>query len=234
MLFQSVARAVALGCLCTLALACAADAPGPAIPPPTPGGITPIRSVDLLPTRDQAGRFHVTTSSGTESDRDAATTLTPDGWNVWIRGKNRAYLQRGPADELLLQRDDSLNRDFYAIYDPPLLLLPPMLRDGIQATGKSRVTVYDLETGKEKTHGSIRYELTYVGQGPVKIGDRDLPGYTLRQRRQMVFPLFDVDMTVQIEMVPGIGVVSDRVWQRISAALGLYKQETSYHSERIE
>ena len=219
-----------------VAVGCAWDPPGPAVPA-TLGeerGFTPIRSADLLPDRDEAGRFRVTTSSGRESDRPSSTTVTNEGWTFWIRGKNRTVLERGPGGELLLKEDESLNRDFRAVYDPPLLLLPPVLRENVKAEGESHVTVYDLETGEEKTSGSIRYELIHVRQGPVRIDDEEHEGYTLRQTRRMDFPLFNVDMTIEIGMVPGVGVASDKIWQRVTAALGLYKQETYYHSERIE
>lgn len=190
-----------------------------------------VSPVEVLPDRDLAGRYAIVKNGEAVTAAFTLQRIEPGVWMLDIEGHQTARWELDAEGALRLPWQTSVDQGVRVEYEPALVLLPP------KGTGVSRteaeMTVYHLDSGKQKTAGRCMYVVSPGGPevfAPTL--ERPVALYSSSERRIDV-PLAEATVRAEVAYAMGKGPIATDL-TRVLRPLGLFASTTESTFRVIE
>lgn len=197
-------RAVAVATLFVAAGMVAQDQPAADVAP------RQVTSRELLPLERRA--LVVELSAGSQEDRRARLEMAPHGrrsgeWEITLEGRRRTNVREDPRRGIVIMSEEFLDRRQMVGFDPPVVLVPPVLEPGMDQTSRSRATLYRLEDGSLAGTGTATHRVREQGWSWIRTPAGERRVFMVRIDQTLSLGGATVETTVLSGYEPGLGRV---------------------------
>lgn len=226
---EGIARRLALGA-CLLLSACAAtprtggeqSPPLNAQTPVIPDGASPVmKAVDLFGDASVKRAYEFTLGKLAGQKLPHRRSILPDGKIIdLLEGHQSAEFVVDDAVSLLAE--DDYTSKVRVVYDPPMTILPAMLRAGetTEQLSESAMTVTNLADGSPRDKGRCKYKVELLGRDNVVTPAGSFDAWIVRTTRHLTLQMASGTVVTHSAYVEGRGLIAEHVEQNLKM-LGL-------------
>lgn len=202
--------------------------------PPAEGPVEAVAADQLFPLEARQGAFRVVEGADRGKTVPATLEQAGEGWVLTLEGRQRTFIERNDAGDLIITREDDFGENVTVRYDPAVVMLPAQVTADAVREGEVTMTVYGLGTDEKREQGTCRYHVSVRGQEDVTTPAGAYEGtYLIHSTRQIDLNLADVTVRLDTAYAAGVGQVAETVVQE-TKALGLIGGTKTTRLERAE
>lgn len=180
-----------------------------------------VTGAELMPLRDDHRAVVVMDDDKAFDVSEQTYALSVDGREVYERVIDEFWVVDMVAQAsgaVCAVREVELDDARRIDYDPPLPIIPAKLRTGEPVEAKSRIKLYDNDSGALQAEGEVTAVYTLLGR--TDAGSEHPGAVMIQTDRKYRLPMIVIDMTLTGAYLPGEGPVVGRVVRTIKL-LGL-------------
>ena len=193
----------------------------------------PVLARELLPLRQMTGEFWVRSDRG--PDRTVSYSLKSDDGQLWIETLEHlqvTVLKLTPEGGVAINHEIAFDERVRVEYDPPLLLLPPLLERGKPVETICRMTVLNLSDGQLRESGQVVYTVELIGGQTIESHDGRDNAFVLTMKREIQLLTARSTVFIRAAYVPGKGLVAEHV-VRETKILGMISTRQEQYRRRV-
>jgi len=190
-----------------------------------------VSPVEVLPQRDVAGRYAIVKNGEATTAPFTLQQTEPGVWMLEVVGYQTARWELDGAGALRLPWQTSVDQGVRVEYEPALVLLPPK-GAGVSRT-EAEMTVYHLDSGKQKTAGRCEYVVSPGGPGAFEPALDAMVSLYSSSVRRIDVPLAVATVTTEVAYAKERGPIATDL-TRVLRPLGLFASTTETTFRVIE
>ena len=199
-----------------------------------------VEGASLWPLERGDASFELTEDSDDDAgqprtvrQRTSAVDRRDGAWRVELEGVNTLHVVRTRRGATRLYRLDLPQSEVAAVFLDPVTVLPATLEPGERPRERSRVQVFNLESGELEHEGNARSEITNFAKARFDTPAGRFEGYLVEITMTIDLDMAEMRLHFDCGLVPGRGIVYRRVRSTIEK-MGLFGSTTEREAKLAE
>ena len=203
--------------------------PDPAPPPGEPvDEPAEVRAEELMPLTGRSAVFAVDPDNPAVGAVEVHLEQQPAHWRIRVGGLYETHLLREADGALRARTEIDHEENVRVEYDPPILLLPEVLRVGEPVTDRTHMVIRNRRTGAVRQQGPCKVTVELVHRREVRTPAGTMQAWVVRTVREADLGLADFRVVITEAYVPQRGLVAKHT-DRVVRLLRAVPQRTVEH-----